>query len=160
MPDNITLFNLFNFMPLNDEEKELFHFDEKYIYEFKKDLEKDMFYLGGQLKMKPNDIINLDSIQRVREIDRMREIEYGGPCNGFEAASILRHRMKLSIVENMIIKYNKIMELRENEKLKLQTITSLKQITLIMPMTSLTPITPPSSPTVTPPITPPPTIEN
>lgn len=113
----ITLFNLFNFMPLNDEEKNLFNFDKKYIDEFNADIERGMFYLGGQLKMTANDIINLESIQKVREINIIREIEYGGPCNSFEEASIITHKMKLTIVEDMIIKYNEIMELREKNKL-------------------------------------------
>jgi hypothetical protein len=112
-----TISILVNFMPLNDREKEIFSFDENIINEFKSNLNKDMFYLGGHLKMKHNEIINLDSIEKVRTIDKQREIEYGGPCNSFEAASILNHRRKLSIIENMLMKYKVIMELRENEKL-------------------------------------------
>ena len=111
----ITVFNLFNFKPLNEEEKELFNFQKNDILEFNTDLDKGMFYLGGQLNMTHNQVINLDFIQKVRDMDRIREIEYGGPCNSFEAAIISRHRMKLYLVENMIIKYNKIMELREKK---------------------------------------------
>jgi len=112
-----TISILVNFMPLNDREKEIFSFDENIINEFKSNLNKDMFYLGGHLKMKHNEIINLDSIEKVRTIDKQREIEYGGPCNSFEAASILNHRKKLSIIENMLMKYKVIMELRKKEKL-------------------------------------------
>jgi hypothetical protein len=35
-----------------------------------------MFYLGGQVKMKPDEEITLDKIKEVREINRKRDIEY------------------------------------------------------------------------------------
>ena len=113
---DIALFNLFNFMPLNEEEKELFNFDKLIIDAFISDLDKGFFYLGGQLKMCHNDFINLDSIKRVREIDRKREIEYGGPANMLELVSINNHKKQLEFIENMIIKYNEIMKIRENNK--------------------------------------------
>jgi hypothetical protein len=117
MCTNITLFNLLHFMPSNEYENVLFNFDKLIIEKFISQLDKDRFYLGGQLKMKHNDIINVDSIQQVREIHRKRDIEYGDPCNSFEAASIRHSIMELEFIENMIIKYNYIMEVREKEKL-------------------------------------------
>jgi len=117
MVNDLTLFNLLHFTPLNEYENEIFSCDKLIIDKFINQLDNGTFYLGGQLKMKHNDIINLDSIQQVREINRKRDIEYGGPCNGFEAASILNSIKELQFIENMIIKYNKIMEIREKEKL-------------------------------------------
>ena len=117
MNHNLTLFNLFNFMPLNNQEKDLFNFDKVIINRFNSELDKDFFYLGGQLKMKHNDIINLDSIQHVREINEQRNREYGGPCNSWEAASIYTSQKELELIENMIKVYNLIMEIREKEKL-------------------------------------------
>jgi hypothetical protein len=117
MVEHLTLFNLMHFTPLNESENELFDCDKLIIKHFITQLDNDMFYLGGQLKMKHNDIINLDSIQQVREINRKRDIEYGGPCNGFEAASIRNSIIELQFIENMIIKYNTIMTIREKEKL-------------------------------------------
>lgn len=114
---NITLFNLFNFMPLNDNEKQLYDFDKSTIIRFNKDLDNGFFYLGGQIKMTHNDVVNLDSIQQVREINEKRNREYGGPCNSFEAASIYRAQKELELVESMIKAYILIMELREKEKL-------------------------------------------
>jgi hypothetical protein len=114
---DVTIFNLLNFIPLNDNEKELFNFDKNIIDEFKKDLNKNMFYLGGQIKMKPDDPINLNSIQQVLEINKRRDIEYGGPCNTLEAVSILNHLKKLHFIETMILSYNSIIELREKEDL-------------------------------------------
>lgn len=117
MTNYLTIFNLLNFMPLNDKEKELYNFDKNIINRLNTDLDRGFFYLGGQIKMSHNDLINLDSIQKVREINEERNREYGGPCNSFEAASMYRSQKELELVENMIKVYNVIMELREKEKL-------------------------------------------
>ena len=118
MNNNLTLFNLLNFMPLNNQEKDLFNFDKAIINRFNSELDKGFFYLGGQLKMKHNDIINLDSIQHVREINEQRNLEYGGPCNSLEAASMYTSQKELELIENMIKVYNLIMEIRETRKIK------------------------------------------
>ena len=60
MVNDLTLFNLLHFMKLNENEKELFNFDKLIIEKFISQLDNDTFYLGGQLKMKHNDIINLN----------------------------------------------------------------------------------------------------
>jgi len=112
----ITLFNLFHFIPLNDKEKELFNFDKNIINRFIFNLDKDAFYLGGHIKMKHNDIISLNSIQKVREIDEKIICEYGAPCNSFEAASVYTAHKEVELIENMIKVYILIMETREKEK--------------------------------------------
>lgn len=117
MTDNLTVFNLFHFMPLNDQEKEYFNFDKSIINRFISDLDKGMFYLGGQLRMKHNDFINLNSIQKVREITEQRNREYGGPCNSWEAASMYTSQKELEYIENMIKTHNLIMALREKNEL-------------------------------------------
>jgi hypothetical protein len=111
---DLTLIHLLTFRPLNDIEKELFNFDKKIIDEFLNDLKQNRFYLGGQLKMKADDFINVESIQQVREINLKRNIDYGGPCNFMELQSMRSHLNKLEFVENMIIKYNIIRQIREN----------------------------------------------
>jgi len=117
MSHKLTLFNLFNFMPLNDKEKELYNFDKSIINRFNINLDKGIFYLGGQIKMTHNEVVSLDSIQKVREINKQRNIEYGGPCNSWEAASIYTSQTELGLVESMIKSYSLIMEIREKEKL-------------------------------------------
>jgi len=117
MTDNLTVLNLFHFMPLNEEEKEYFNFDKSIINRFISELDKGTFYLGGQLKMKHNDFISLDSIQQVREITEKRNREYGGPCNSWEATSMYTSQKELEYIENMIKTYNLIMTLREKNKL-------------------------------------------
>jgi hypothetical protein len=116
MENNLTLFNLlhFNNTPLSDDEKKIFDFDQSIINRLISNLDRNVFYLGGQIKMTQNDIINLDSIEHAREIFRKREIEYGGPCNSFEAASVYQAKRELEFVENMIRKYNEIVQLRRN----------------------------------------------
>ena len=117
MTCNLTIFNLLNFMPLNDNEKQLYNFDKDIINRLNTDLDKGFFYLGGQVKMKHNDLINLDSIQKVRVIYEERNREYGGPCNSWEAASMYRAQKELELVESMIKVYYLIMEIREKENL-------------------------------------------
>jgi hypothetical protein len=118
MTNNLTLFNLFHFTPLNEQEKAIFNFDKNIINRFIFNLDKDIFYLGGHIKMKHNDIINFDSIQKVREIHEKIVCEYGSPCNSWEAASIYRTEKEVELIENMIKSYNLIMETREKEKEK------------------------------------------
>lgn len=113
MSNNLTLFNLFYFTPLNEEEKEIFTFDKNIINRFIFNLDKDVFYLGGHIKMKYNDLIGLNSIQKVREINEKITCEYGAPSNSFEAASIYTAQKEVEIIENMIKAYNLIMKIRE-----------------------------------------------
>ena len=117
MSCDLTLFNLFNFMPLNDNEKKLYNFDKIIISRFNRELDEGFFYLGGQINMSHNDTINLDSIQQVREIREQKSIEYGPPCNSFEAARIYTTQKEIELIESMIKVYNVIMEIRGKEKL-------------------------------------------
>jgi hypothetical protein len=111
----LTLRILFSFQPINDREKEVFKFDEKIVAEIMHKLDKNIFYLGGQISMKYDDKISLNDIEMVYIINKKREIEYGPPYNGFEASSILYHEKTLEIVKNMIIKYYEIIESRDIE---------------------------------------------
>jgi len=115
--NNLTVFDLFNFVPLNDREKEIFNIDKSIVEELNDKLSSNWFYLGGQIRMNANDLISLDTIEKVREINEKRRIEYGESYNGFEAQSVRHSNKMLEAVENMIIKYNEIMNLRENHKI-------------------------------------------
>jgi hypothetical protein len=113
MTENLTVFNLFHFTPLNEQEKEIFNFDKTIINRFIFNLDKDIFYLGGHIKMKHNDIINLETIRKVRDIHEKIICDYGSPRNSWEAASIYRTEKEVELIENMIKSYYLIMELRE-----------------------------------------------
>jgi hypothetical protein len=116
MAKNLTLFNLFHFTPLNEEENAIFNFDKSIINRFIFNLDKDIFYLGGHIKMKHNDIISLEKIKKVREISEKIICEYGPPRTSWDAASLYRNEKELEFIENMIKAYNLIMETREKEK--------------------------------------------
>ena len=116
MTNNITIFNLLHFTQLNEQESTLFNFDKNIINRFIFNLDKGTFYLGGNVKMKHNDIINLDSIQKVREINERIICEYGAPRNSFDLASVYTCQKELELIENMIKAYILIMEIREKEK--------------------------------------------
>lgn len=119
MKNNLTLFNLFHFTPLNDQEKSIFNFDKTIVDRFIFYLDKDIFYLGGHIKMKHNDIINLESIKKVREIHERILYEYGAPSNSLEVASVYTSQKEVEFIENMIKSYYLIMEVREKEKASL-----------------------------------------
>ena len=119
-----SLNTLLEFIPNNDIERNIFDNLNKnvltrYLNDTKTTYSNGMFYLGGQVKMNPHEEISLDKITEVRVIDKKREIEYGGPCNSWEAASINSHRNHLNQMEEIIKAYTKIIYLRELEKTKL-----------------------------------------
>ena len=87
---------------------EEYEFDKNVIDGFIYDLDSNKFWLGGQIKLKHDDIINLSLIQRVKEIRQKRLIDYGPPCNSFEMMSIYSSNKQLELIESMIIKYNEL----------------------------------------------------
>jgi hypothetical protein len=113
--NRLTLRQLLDFQPDDDREKEIYNSNQSVLYKMKLDLEKNMYYLGGQLKMEYDDEINLNSFDIVREIDRNREIEYRGPCNSWEAMSINNHRLQLQETENIVKKYLEVIKWREGK---------------------------------------------
>ena len=65
--------------------------------------------------MGPDDEITLKKFDEIREITRKNLIEYGGPCNSFEAASIANSERTLNNAEKIVKCYLKIGYLRELE---------------------------------------------
>ena len=116
MTTNLTLFNLLHFTPLTEQENILFNFDKTVINRLIMSLDKGIFYLGGNVKMKHNDLISLDSIQKAREINKRIMCEYGAPRNSFDLASVYTCQKELELIEDMIKAYYLIMEIREKEK--------------------------------------------
>lgn len=125
----ISLNKLIEFTPNDDTEREIFESCKKdvlneYLADTKSTWSKSTFYLGGQIKMNPDEEITLDKIKEVRKISKQREIEYGGPCNSAEVASIWRHERQLSEIEVIVKIYSEILKyryLKELEKTKLNT---------------------------------------
>ena len=112
-----TLNTLLSFVPATDEERQIFDVLPKDILtknqnDVKSFVFRGNFYLGGQLKMKPDDEITLEKIEEVREISRRKEVE-DGYYNSFEANSARYHNNSLSQMEDLVKAYNHIMSLRK-----------------------------------------------
>lgn len=119
-----TLNTLLTFVPNTDVERYIFNKLNKqvltsYLIDTKSKYFNGIFYLGGQIKMTPDEEITIEKIKEVRDIYRQRKIEYGGPSNSWEAMSMNNHRILLKQIEDIINAYTKIMYLRELEKTKL-----------------------------------------
>ena len=125
-----TLNNLIGFVPENDSEREIFDSCKKtvlyeYLQDSKSSWSKGQFYLGGFIEMKPDDEITLKQIDEVKIIREKRYIEYGGPCNSAEMASIWRSERQLAEIEEIVKKYEEIYKLRlEKELLKIQKLNN------------------------------------
>ena len=125
-----TLNNLIAFVPENDAEREIFDSCKKdvlneYLKDSKSSWSKGGFYLGGFIKMKPDDEITLKQIDEVKKIREQRYIEYGGPCNSAEMASIWNSERQLAEIEEIVKKYEEIYKLRvTNELLKIQRLNT------------------------------------
>ena len=116
-----TLNNLLNFDPKNYIEESIFNSINKnvlkiYLNYTIQPYSEGQFYLGGQIKMSPDQEITLEKINEVREIEKQRMIDYGGPCNSFEMASINNHKNLLLQMEELIKAYTRIGYLRELDK--------------------------------------------
>lgn len=118
-----TLNSLLNFVPdeTNNDEKIIYNKLEKQVLTSYSEsiFRNGSFYLGGQIKMYPDEEITLDKIKEVRKINKRRELEYGTPCNSFEAMSILNSETLLNQMEAIIKCYLTIMYSREIKNIKL-----------------------------------------
>ena len=125
-----TLNNLIAFVPENDAEREIFcNCKKDVLYEYLQDTKstwsKGQFYLGGFIKMKPDDEITLKKIDEVKKIRAQRYIEYGSGCNSAEIASIWKSERQLSEIEEIVKKYEEIYKLRvEKELNKIQKLNN------------------------------------
>ena len=123
----ISLNTLLEFKPSDNNEREIFESCKKdvlneYLADTKSTWSKETFYLGGFIKMKPDDEITLKQIDEVKIIRAKRVEEYGGPCNSAEMASIWRSERQLSEIEVLVKIYSEILKyryLKELEKTKL-----------------------------------------
>lgn len=116
-----TLNNMINFVPNGEQERMLYNAINKsvlnkYLDDTKQKYFNGMFYLGGQIKMSPDEEITLEKFEKVRAITKQRLIEYGGPCNSWEAFSIAESERNLNDAEKLVKCYLKIGYLRELEK--------------------------------------------
>jgi ligand-binding sensor protein len=104
--NDLTIINLFYFF--KNEKKGLY--DEKIIDNFINQCDNNNFWLGGQIKLSQNDFINLELINRVKEINKKKIIEYGEPINSFEIMSVNASTKQLELIEDMIITHKNIIK--------------------------------------------------
>ena len=67
--------------------------------------EHDRYYLFGQLPMRAYDPISENNISRAIEIDKKKQIEYGGPANSLELASMNSEKRHFENLLKMIHRY-------------------------------------------------------
>ena len=117
----ITLNSLLSFTPNDDNERNIFASCKRevlneYLEDTKSTWSNGTFYLGGFIKMKPDEEITLKKIDEVKKLRDRRIEEYGGPCNGAEMASIWRSERQLNEIEKIVkteIKYRYLKELEK-----------------------------------------------
>jgi hypothetical protein len=125
-----SLIELLAFVPQNDKEREIlnpnsFSVLKEYLEDTKSSWAKGQFYLGGFIKMKPDEKITLSKIEEVKKLREKSYIEYGGPCNSAEAASIWRSERQLKEIETIVTKYMEIYKMRiEDELLKIKKLNN------------------------------------
>jgi hypothetical protein len=122
---NPSLIQLSQFVPSNDAEKEIYNIEsekdiiQQYLDDSKSSWAKGKYYLGGQIRMDPNDPITPELLNDVNKLFDASGDYY---CNSFEYASILRAKSGLQNIDTIVKKYNEIQRLRilqELEKTKL-----------------------------------------
>lgn len=113
---HITFRQLLEIQPINDREKQLYNINQEILDSIKSDLEKNIYYLYGQLKLGYDDEITAEDFNMVRAIDKEIEFEYRGPCNSWQTISINEHRRQFFEIEKLFQIYSQIMKWREETK--------------------------------------------
>jgi len=125
---NPSLIQLSQFVPNNDAERAIYNVDaekyiiQKYIDDSKSSWAKGKYYLGGQIRVEPNEPITPELFKQAWK----SYCDAGGDyyCNSAEYASILGAKGGLTSIEKIVGKYIEIQKLRimnELEKTKLVT---------------------------------------
>lgn len=114
---------LIEFKSNDNTEREMFESCKRdvlneYLADTKSTWSKGTFYLGGFIKMKPDEEITLKKIDEVKVTREKRYIEYGGPCNSAEMASIWRSERQLSEIEVLVKIYSEILKYRYLKELE------------------------------------------
>ena len=121
---NPTLNQLINFVPQNETEfiilKETVL--SEYLIDTKSTWSGGKYYLGGQIKLDPDDVITDALVKKVNEIySKPSEMYY---CNSAEMASVWRAIRQMSEMTNIVERYQEIQKKRimtELNKTKLNT---------------------------------------
>ena len=113
---NPSLIQLSEFVPNNDAERELYNIEaekyiiQKYIDDSKNWWANGKYYLGGQIKVEPNEPITPELFKQAWKPYFDATGDYY--CNSAEYASILRAKRELTNIEKIVGKYIEIQKLR------------------------------------------------
>jgi len=125
---NPSLIQLSEFVPNNDAERAIYNVDaekyiiQKYIDDSKSSWAKGKYYLGGQIRVDPNEPITPELIAKAWK--PFLDGSCNDYCNSFEYASILNAKAGLTSIAKIVKKYIEVQKLRiltELEKTKLVT---------------------------------------
>ena len=125
-----TLNKLLAFVTENDDERTIYDVCKKdvlneYLQDTKSRWSNGQYYLGGFIKMNRDEEITLKIIDEIKQQREQRFIEYGGPCNGAEMASMWKSERQLTEIEKIVKKYGEICKLRaEKELLKIKKLNN------------------------------------
>ena len=115
MTNKVTLNALMNFVPEDENEREIFNINKNILTKYLKDTKQywsdGKFYLGGQIPIETNEEITFSKINNIKEIQKQKNIDIGA-CNSFEIASINASKRELNEMEIILEKYQEIYKLR------------------------------------------------
>ncbi len=111
-----TLNKLIEFVPENDAERTIYDVCKKdvineYLQETKSTWSKGTFYLGGFIKMKPDEEITMNKIDKANDM-REKSVAENSICNSAEMASVWRSERQLKEIKEIVKKYEEIYKLR------------------------------------------------
>jgi hypothetical protein len=116
MTNKATLNNLIAFVPENDAERTIYNVCKKdvindYLQDTKSTWSNGTFYLGGFIKMKPDEEITMKNIDKANAM-REKSVAENGVCNSAEMASVWRSERQLKEIKEIVKKYEEIYKLR------------------------------------------------
>jgi hypothetical protein len=117
MSIKVTLNKLLSFIPNNDKEENLFKIDKTVLSDYLAEVIKSpisVFYLGGYIKLSPDDEINISQIEEIIKLNN-RNIETQNVCNSWEMGSLFVCSKKIADTKLIVERYQEIYRLRQSE---------------------------------------------
>ena len=129
---NPSLIQLSVFVPQNEAEKAIYNIDsqkyiiQSYLDDSKSSWSKGKYYLGGQIRLNPDDEITPELFKTAWKMMDDSGYDY---TNSAEYASVLRAKSGLNSIEKIVKKYIEIQKLRVlNELEKTKLITDINNV--------------------------------
>lgn len=125
---NPSLIQLSEFVPNNEAERAVYNIDaekyiiQKYIDDIKSSWSGGKYYLGGQIKLDPNEPITPELFKKAWK--PFLDGSSNDYCNSWEYASVMNAKAGLTSIHKIVGKYIEVQKLRiltELEKTKLVT---------------------------------------